>query len=225
LKYEKLEFYVSKPRLDRFLIACNGSKSKALQLYSINLQVAESFYPLLNLFEIFLRNSINYHLSNHFTNSDWILSEKNGFMSDPSLRPSKFFLKSSVQKAESKILYRGTVTSGKIIAEMMFGFWTSLFEPHHYRLINGVIIQCFANKPRNVNRTTIATSLNKIRDFRNRVYHNEPICFNGIQISFQEAINIKKELYDLFSWIDADLPSYVGGFDSIDDKIAQAQGL
>jgi len=108
---------------------------------------------------------------------------------------------------------------------MMFGFWTSLFEPHHYRLINGVIIQCFANKPRNVNRTTIATSLNKIRDFRNRVYHNEPICFNGIQISFQEAINIKKELYDLFSWIDADLPSYVGGFDSIDDKIAQAQGL
>ncbi|QNF34408.1 Abi family protein [Adhaeribacter swui] len=225
MRYDKLEYFASQPRLNRFLAACNGSKAKAQKLYRINLRVAQSFYPLLNLFEIFLRNSINYHVSAHFANPNWIMTEKTGFMNSPTLRQSKFFLKTTVQKAENKIASRGIVTSGKVIAEMMFGFWTSLFEPHHYRLIGGVVIHCFANKPANVNRSNIATSLTKIREFRNRVYHNEPVCFNGSVISFQEAIDIKIELYTLFGWIDADLTDYVSYFDSIDEKIAQAQNL
>ena len=85
-----------------------------------------------------------------------------------------------MEKAERTIRRKGgTISSGKVISEQSFGFWTSLFETHHYRLIGGVIIHCFPNKPNNVNRSVIAQKLNRIREFRNRVYHNEPICLTA----------------------------------------------
>ncbi len=198
MEFRKLEYYLSQPRLNRFLIATANSKSKAQKLYRINLRVAQSFYPILNLFEIFFRNIVNYHVSSHFANPSWILTEKTGFMSDPSLSSSRFFLKNSVNKAEQTIRRKGgTVTPGKVIAEQSLGYWTSLFEAHHYRLIGGVVIHCFPHKPAHINRNLLNQKLNNIREFRNRIYHNEPICFNGNTVDFTEAIIIEREIYEL----------------------------
>lgn len=220
MEYQKLEYYLSKPRLDRFLTATSNSKSKAQKLYRINLRVAQSFYPVLNLFEIFFRNIVNYQVSSHFTNPNWIIAEKHGFMSDSSLNASRFYLKNSVTNAERVIRRKGgVITSGKVIAEQSFGFWTSLFETHHYRLIGGVVIHCFPNKLPHVNRSILNQKLNRVREFRNRVYHNEPICFNGTSIDFAEATRIKNEIYELLEWIDVDLSSYVDYFNGIDSKI------
>lgn len=226
MDYAKLEYFVSQPRLDRFLSACNNSKTKAQKLYRINLQVSQAFYPILNLFEIFLRNSINDHVSRHFDNPNWILHEKTGFMNDLSLSSSKYFLKNCVQNAEKNITRKhGIVSAGKVIAEQTLGFWTSLFETHHYRLIGGVVIHCFIYKPSRVNRSIIAQKLTRIRKFRNRVYHNEPICFSEKKIDFTSAIQIKSEIYELFTFIDGDLSHYVEYFDSIDININAAQNL
>ena len=212
--------------MGRFLRATNNSKQKAQQLYRINLRVSQSFYPLLNLFEIFLRNSINYQVTSHFANPNWVITEKNGFMSDRSLRNSKFFLKNSIQKAERTIQRKGgTVTSGKVIAEQSFGFWTSLFEPHHYRLIGGSVIHTFPNKVASANRSTIAQKLNRIREFRNRVYHNEPICFSNNNVDFSNAEDILKELYELLNWIDPELIQYCDYFNNISSKIDSANKL
>ena len=49
MNYNKLEYYVSQPRLNRFLIASGNSKVKAQKLYHANLKVAQSFYPVLNI--------------------------------------------------------------------------------------------------------------------------------------------------------------------------------
>jgi hypothetical protein len=123
MEYQKLEYYLSQPRLNRFLIATGNSKTKAQKLYRINLRVAQSFYPVLNLFEIFFRNTVNYQVSSYFANPNWIITEKNGFMSDPSLSPSRFFLKNSITKAERAIRRRGgTVTPGKVVAEQTLGY-------------------------------------------------------------------------------------------------------
>lgn len=226
MNYNKLEYFLSQPRLERFLRSTGNSKSKAQQLYRINLRVSQAFYPILNLFEIFLRNSINNQVTSHFANPNWILNEKTGFMNDNSLRPSKFYLKNSVQKAENTIRRkRGTISSGKVIAEQSFGFWTSLFEPHHYRLIGGVIIHCFPNKPHNVNRSVISQKLNRIREFRNRIYHNEPICFNGNNIDFSSAENIRDEIFDILIWIDPELASYIEYFNGINSKIQLINNL
>jgi len=220
MNYNKLEYYISQPRLNRFLAASGNSKAKARKFYHANLKVAQSFYPVLNLFEVFFRNVCNYQISARFTNPNWIIAEKNGFMSNQSLIRSKFYLKNSVINAERNIIRKGgTVTAGKVLAEQSFGFWTSFFEPHHYQLIGGVVIHCFPHKPTNVNRSVLNQKLDRIRDFRNRIYHNEPICFNGNSIDFTYASQMKTELYELLEWIDCDLPAYVKTFDSIDNKI------
>ncbi len=220
MKYKELENLVSQPRLDRYLIACRSSKLKAKKLYAANLRVAQSFYPVLNLFEIILRNRVHSMLSRYFTNPDWIIVEKNGFMNHISLRPSRFYLKNQVLKAERKIRQRrSTITAGKVIAEQTIGFWTTLFEPHHYRLIGGSIINCFPNKPTIINRSSISVKLQEIRNFRNRIYHNEPICFRGNTIDFNQAENIKNNLFDLLTWIDLSAKEFVEKFDNIENKI------
>jgi hypothetical protein len=226
LEYNKLEYHLSPPRLQRFLQATGNSKAKAQKLYRVNLRVSQAFYPVLHLFEIFLRNTVYDHISRHFSNPNWIVSEKSGFMSDPSLTPSRFLLRKSIEKAERTIIRKGsTVTSGKVIAELSFGFWTSLFDTHHYRLIGGAPIHAFQHKPAYANRNMINQKLNRIRGFRNRIYHNEPICFDGSTIDFTKAQKIKNELYDLLSWIDSDLTDYVEYFDGVQSKIETIQNL
>ncbi len=219
MQYQKLEQYISKPRLDRFLISCSNSQERAEKLYSANLKVSQAFYPILNLLETFLRNSINNNLSNYFNDSNWIITQKTGFMNDSSLA-TQYWLKKQVEKAERNT--RGTITPGKIIAEQTFGFWTALFEPHHYRLFGGHIIHCFPNKPAHINRNQIAGILKDIRKFRNRIYHNESICFDNITIDFSNAESIKQRVYDLFDWMDSDMRNFVAQNDSIDQAISEA---
>jgi len=219
MDYQKLVDYVSKPRLDRYLLSCGNSKERAKKLYEANIMVAKAFYPILNLFETFLRNAINDKLSAHFGDPAWIITQKTGLMSDPSLAP-KFGMRKQVIKAETNT--RGTITPGKIISEQTFGFWTSLFENRHYRLISGHVIHCFPNKPAIINRPDITNILNDIRQFRNRVYHNENICFDNITIDFTNAIKIKSEIYNLLEWMDVDLKDYVLQFDTIDIEITEA---
>lgn len=226
MEYSKLEYYLSPPRLQRFLRASGNSKTKAQKLYRVNLRVSQAFYPVLNLFEIFLRNTINHHVSSHFSNPNWIVSEKTGFMSDLSLAPSRYFLKTSIQKAEITIRRKGSaITPGKVIAEQSLGFWTRLFDTHHYRLIGGSPIHAFPHKPAQANRNLINQKLNKVREFRNRIYHNEPICFNNLNIDFSEAHDIKNEVYELLNWIDADLNDYVKYFNGIQSKINSARNI
>jgi len=221
LDYRKLEYFSSKPRLNRFLAACGNSKSSAQNLYRTNLRVSQAFYPVLNLFEIFLRNTLNYRMSIHFADPDWIIHQKNIFMNNISLARTKYFLKSSVVKAENAILRKGgVVSSGKIIAEQTLGFWTSLFDVPHYRLIGGTVIHAFPGKPSHVNRSLLSQRLNRIREFRNRIYHNEPVCFTGTTVDFSRARIIRLEMFELLSWMDADLLDYVMAFDEIVAKIS-----
>lgn len=226
MDYNKLEYYSSKPRLDRFLTACGNSKSKAQNLYKINLQVSQAFYPVLNLFEIFLRNALNYRMAAYFADPDWIVHQKNAFMNNLSLAGTKYFLRSSVVKAENAILRKGgVVSSGKIIAEQTLGFWTGLFDVHHYRLIGGTVIHAFPGKPRYVNRSLLSKKLNRTREFRNRIYHNEPICFAGPVIDFAHAEIIRLEIYELLSWMDVGLSDYIMAFDAVIAQTDQARYL
>ena len=222
MEFEAFEIFVSKPRLARYLISCSNSQGRAMKLYAANIRVAQAFYPVLNLFEIFLRNGINEKLSNYFADQAWLVNQKDGFMNDSSLGP-KYWLKSQVVKAEINL--KGKFAAGNLIAEQTLGFWTSLFEPRHYKLISGVVIKCFPHKPSFVNRNSIAVLLKDIREFRNRIYHNEAICFIGTRVDFTHAIKIKTELYNLLVWMDADLMDFVHPFDSIDFEIENALSI
>jgi membrane protein insertase Oxa1/YidC/SpoIIIJ len=86
-------------------------------------------------------------------------------------------------------------------------------------LIGGSVIHSFPYKPSCINRKSVLLLLSKIRDFRNRIYHNEPICFNGVSVDFTYASQIKDSLFDILEWMDPDIKKYVRLFDSINQKI------
>ncbi len=89
-------------------------------------------------------------MATHFADPDWIINQKNGFMSDHSLHNSHYFLKTSVRKTENNLTRRAIpITSGKIISDQNFGFWLAFFLPHHYTLVGGQTYLHFSKETTN----------------------------------------------------------------------------
>ena len=157
---------------------------------------------------------------NIFNENYSLEDQKNGFRNNNSLRHSNYFLKRSITKTENKLHNRGIpITNGKIISGQTFGFWIALFLGHHYSLIEGQPLHVFVHKPPTENRASIYSKLNAIRNFRNRVNHCEPICFNANGIDCSEVISIVTKLYDLICWIEPDLVPFFKSIDNTQNKI------
>jgi Abi-like protein. len=130
-------------------------------------------------------------------------------------RTNNYLLK-EVCKAESKFKKKGIqVTHGRIIAEQTFGFWISFFDLVHYSILSGSPIKMFNNLPPSYGRKKIYDHLKAIRDFRNRINHNEPICFVDNEMDFSYAESIRQSILDLLSWIDPKLVASLEEFDNI----------
>ena len=233
MKISKVRSHISSARINRYLIAVGNNNKRATRLYKHNLRVSQSFLPLLSILEVSIRNNLNTILTSHFTDSDWIINQKNGFMSHASLTyrnpltnkiVRNHFLKKSVEKSEAKLTRQGLpLSSGKIISSQNFSFWTELFELTFYRILNGRPIQIFTNLPSNTNRIDVMNRLNKIRNFRNRISHSEPICFLNNNIDFSDAIDVYDTIIELFDWMDPELKKFIKDIDSVSVKINSAQ--
>ncbi|MGB0879060.1 MAG: hypothetical protein ACPGTO_00670 [Polaribacter sp.] len=212
--------YLSRPRHNRYLNATGNNKVRAKRLYNANIRLAQAIHPILTQFEVVLRNSLNSHLSSYFVDTDWIINQKNVFMRNNSLAHSHYFLRNSVLKSERKLRRRGIpVTNGKIISDQTFGFWIALFLGHHYSLIGGQPIHIFAHKPATEDRASLYSKLDDIRNFRNRVNHCEPLCFNGNNIDCTEILNIRTKLYNLIDWIEPELVPFFESIDNVMNKV------
>jgi hypothetical protein len=235
MRFEQIRLYISTPRIGRYLQATGNNKPKAARLYKANLNISKAFLPVIAVLEVTLRNRVNTILAAHFSDPDWILNQKNGFMIDPSLthidkrtgrNSINRYLKSEVEKAEKRILKSGSVvTSGKIISEQTFGFWTDLYEVHHYKILLGRPIQIFSNLPPGHGRKEVNEGLTKIRRFRNRLYHNEPICFSGISKDFQHAEEVHNLIVNILAWIDIDLAKWIKDIDEVKKQIDRAKKI
>ncbi|WP_299285572.1 Abi family protein [uncultured Mucilaginibacter sp.] len=235
VEFGKFKRYFSTSRVNRYLIATGNSTEKTVKLYKANLKVAQVFHPLVCILEVVLRNTLNNVLTSHFDDPNWIINQKTGFMSDPTLRfthkqtgqvITNDFLKREIAKAEKRLQNTRTlITSGKIIAEQTFGFWSDLFEVHHYRLLKGKPIQIFQTLPSGYGRKDIKDELDKVRIFRNRINHNEPVCFNGNVIDFTETLAVYNSIINLLELIDPELLKLISNLDMVQETIDKAQSI
>jgi hypothetical protein len=202
-------------------MATGKDDDRAGKLYNANILLSQAFHPLLSQFEVIFRNGLDSVLSRHFGDSDWIVNEKAGFMNDQSLRKSQFYLRKCVESVENKLnRSQVAVTSGKVISDQTFGFWTAFFTPLHYRLVNGQPIHVFAHKPSAENRASIYGKLEAVKEFRNRVNHCEPICFNAHVIDCSNALNMRTKVFNLIEWIEPGLVPFFAKMDTIEEKIS-----
>ena len=85
MKYKKVVRLYSNSRVAKYYGATNRNKNKAVMLYFANMKIAQAFHPLLSSFEVILRNQLHYALAHHFSDGNWIINQKGGFMIAPSL--------------------------------------------------------------------------------------------------------------------------------------------
>lgn len=218
MKFSDIEQNLSIPRIHRYL-QITASKTRAVKLYRGNLKLARAFHPLLGVLEVTLRNRVYEAIALHFTNDNWIIREATstrGFMSSPTLAGTQYYLRGQVRRTQRKLKGRGaTITSGRIVAEQTFGFWTDLFEPHHFRLIGGSPMRAFTNLSPGKKRIDVATDLTKIRRFRNRINHNEPILLRAHSIDFNIAQDVYDSIIDVFNWMDPKLIKWIKSIDNV----------
>jgi len=164
--------------------------SEAIKLYKVNIQLSESFYTTLSILEITLRNAIHQSCKRHFKDDYWF---KNKLPKD---------LVAYVTDTENKILAAHKIpTPDRIVSELTFGFWTTLFNRKYASQLWKPLHQIFIHTPHPLRqRAEISPRLNTIRGFRNRVYHYEPICWNFTTL--QECHNT---IIEILNWIDSDI--------------------
>lgn len=179
-----LESAISLERLTRYTTAANGDRRKAIRLYEQNTALSEALYGVLQGLEITLRNSIHNVLRSDLGRDDWY----DHFAFEP-------WEEDSIQKAKrAAAKHSPAPKSGKVIAELSFGFWTGLISKiYEKRLWVPHIYKAFP--AHRVNRRMLYGRLNNIRNLRNRIAHHEPILGNHLEEEYKKILEITR-------WID-----------------------
>lgn len=165
--FARVEKAISSERLSVY--ASDGvDEQTAFARYLLNMALSQALYVPLQLCEVALRNAIHSYLVTVVRREDWF--------DEPSFRLTEWGA-SEVRKAKDKLARaQKPVTPGRVVAELQFGFWTSMFEAHYERTpflprgIKGV----FPYLPKSLhNRKDRKNDLEHIRNLRNRVFHHE----------------------------------------------------
>ena len=85
----------------------------------------------------------------------------------------------SVLDEISTMVNSNKYTPDKVVSSVSFGFWTYMFTKVPFRLGSQTLLQIFPNRQAGLGQKAIFKELQLIKQFRNRIAHHEPICFDA----------------------------------------------
>jgi hypothetical protein len=168
---------LSNERLDAYGIARTDEQKIANYLW--NLALCESLYPALHGLEVAMRNAVFSAGSAVFAGTAtrdvpcWLDADP------PIVHPDDL---AAVVAAKERLRERGLpLEPGRLVAELSFGFWTSLFDVRYEQnkvlwppLLGAQLLH--PSSPRSMrSRKQLSPLLNRVRHLRNRIFHHEPI--------------------------------------------------
>lgn len=166
-----LPAFISQPRFTRYLNACGNDVAGALRLYHWNAQVSAALLYPLHVLEVGLRNAVAAAVNAMYGgNWPWATSFTMSLPSPP--RPNF----SPRRELESVRNRHGT--TGKVIADLKFAFWVSMFTSRHDgRLWDNQFCTEFSgwHGTAKAGRLRVYNVAESIRELRNRIAHHEPI--------------------------------------------------
>jgi hypothetical protein len=176
-----IEDWLSAERFAPYLTKSGGRRSRALALYEWNAQLGAAFLHDLNHLEIALRNAYDRQLVHatvpgdvHWTNKNTAL-----VLFPPHMRQGargrKLIDVNNTPREKIATARRAAKSpvAGKVVAELMFGFWTYMTSDIHEKTL---WVPYLHNAfPSNTDRGKVHGTLSEVREFRNRVAHHEPI--------------------------------------------------
>ena len=192
---EKIINFISKERFLPYLLKYENNFDKTIQHYKANISISEALYPLISILEVSLRNKIHHHLIKKYNTDEWF--EHQDFI----MTASSFQIRRITEARNSILRKKKTVSSGRIIAELTFGFWTSLFDTKYEKILWKQLRLCFINCPKEKRkRKAMSSKFNGIRKLRNRIFHHESISWN-----IEALKSYIDDIIETISWLDKDL--------------------
>ncbi len=217
MNFSEFENTFSKPRINRYFIACNYDKDKAMRLYRLNLKLSQEAFTIISCFEIALRNKIDYHYTSIY-GMDWLKNSisQNGIFNNSKCIQTERIIIRSLNKLGNNY------THSKLIAEMDFGFWRYLFSQPQFNSAGQSLLAIFPSKPKSsknkqYNNKLIFNELKTINDLRNSIAHHEPICFkkSEAKVETNYISNCYKKTIALFDWMQINEKTLLHGVDHI----------
>lgn len=185
---EQLKPVISDERIGTYLTAAGFDPDRALRLYIWNALVGEAFHLPVQSVEVALRNRINRHLINLYGEKWW---QENSFLNMAGRDRA-----ADIEVALLRIRNRGAaLETGQIVATLSFGFWASLLQKRYNPALWGGRLQAaFPHLPVEKSRGDLAQRVKRVADFRNRVWHHEPIIKKDLLAEYSVAM-------ELLTWI------------------------
>jgi hypothetical protein len=181
---------LSVDRFATYLQWAGNDSALAERLYSYNVQLSADFYSSLHMLEIALRNSTDSSLINAY-GRDWL---------DNSKILTESYQHQCVQEARKSLIKENREGShSQMVAELNFGFWSSLYgkKSHH---LWGKLRPIFNTQ--GLQRTLIAQKLRDLRRLRNRIAHYEPILA-------QPIVHLHEDILKLTAWMSVDAAAWI----------------
>jgi hypothetical protein len=213
-----LERLVSKPRLERYRPP-NRDDLETAVAYLWNVALSEALLQGLSAVEVGLRNSIHNVLTAHAGTDMWfwaiLESQELKTINDTWLTLAK--------------RHKQPPTSGKIVAELTFGFWPLLFGDRYHSLwwnnsaalLKAVFLHTPPGLPpaRALTPRRINERVETFKDLRNRVMHHEPIYFGLTRLNLAPIPlpQLHAEMVEMLNWIDPQLAVTLNFVDRFDD--------
>jgi hypothetical protein len=163
--FDILERSLSKTRFNGY--RRHGTERDALAKYLWNISLCESLCPSFQILEVAFRNSAHAEIANVLGEQEW-LSNKPGFLYADEL--------TVIERSRESIAMKRPVTEDLLIADMSFGFWTSLLDSRYDRMWHKLIAKVFPHMPKTIRTRADASRLmNAVRRLRNAALHHHSI--------------------------------------------------
>lgn len=205
----------SEERLAPYMRYHSQDFDMAILHYNANIEISETFYPMLSILEVGLRNNIDLQLKKKFDDENW-------YKNPEFIKIVSRFQIDRISDAMNSILKeKKIITSGKIISELSFGFWTSLLDAKFEKTLWKNLRFSFPNCPKsNRKRKVMSSKFNGIRRLRNRIFHHEAISWK-----MDVILNYQHQLLEAIDWLDKGLLDWSKDICRFDEVIEKCRAM
>ncbi len=200
---EFFEKIFSTERMARYFDRYPADPKRAILHYQCNLELSASMYICISVLEVSLRNALSRELRKMTGREDWYVV----FPKTSGLKSLNKYITQAIHHITGR---HESITPDKIIAELTLGFWVSLLNNEYERVLWKHLRRSFPYMPKSLRqRKNISAPLNRFRNFRNRVFHNEAICWNISNVQ-----RTHDEMIEVLGWINKDIPKWLAPSDT-----------
>ena len=217
---------LSDPRLESFRVGVPDDDARLLARHVWNQALGAALYPTMQFLEVALRNALHDAIT---------LAYGLNWYDDPLVVVNPIYGQPQILKAKQTVRARTRVNPpeiDRVIAELDFGFWTSLFNSEYRAGRNNVVGQkvlwptllpfvftATARATRGIGG--FSTRLNDLRRLRNSVSHHARIWLGRPPSQPGQAItplNVEhQQLLETIGWLNEDLEATAIALDTFPD--------